>query len=106
MRAIKASLAANIGELIAGGTYVQAAIGPNQELLLLSFDRSFSYERDQPSPPSGPLVYKIHRLGPTGWGVAQTLEPSGKRYSFAQPLPGGRWLLVESRLALDRSPNA
>jgi hypothetical protein len=99
-------LAANIGELIAGSTYVQSSIGPNQELLVLSFDRPFPYDRSQASPPSGPLVYKIHRLGSAGWELAQTLEPNGKRYSFAQPLPGGRWLLVEGRLAPDRSPNA
>jgi hypothetical protein len=72
----------------------------------LSFDRPFPYERGQASPPSGPLVYKINRLGRAGWELAQTVGPSGKRYSFAQPLPGGRWLLVESRLAQDRSPNA
>jgi hypothetical protein len=99
-------LAANIDDLMAGSTYVQSSIGPNQELLLLSLDRPFPYDRGQASPPSGPLVYKIHRLGRAGWELAQTLGTSGKRYSFAQPLPGGRWLLVESRLAPDRSPNA
>ncbi len=97
---------ANINELIAGSTYVQSSIGPNQELLLLSFDRPFPYDRGQASPPSGPLVYKIHRLGRAGWELAQTLGPSGKRYSFAQPLPSGRWLLVESRAGRDNDANA
>src|SRR5712692_9962590 len=76
MRSIRASLEANINELIAGSTYVQSSIGPNQELLLLSFDRPFPYDRGQASRPSGPLVYKIHRLGRAGgslpklWGQA------------------------------------
>lgn len=106
MRSIKASLAANIGELIAGSTYVRSSIGPSQELLLLSFDRPFPYDRGQASPSSGPLVYKIHRTGREGWELAQTLQPSGKRYSFAQPLPAGRWLLVESRAERGNDTNA
>lgn len=91
---------------MAGSTYVQSSIGPNQELLLLSFDRPFPYDRGQSSSPSGPLVYKIHRLGPAGWELAQTFAPSGKRYSFAQPLPAGRWLLVEARAGKGNEANA
>jgi hypothetical protein len=106
MRSIKASLAASIDELIAGSTYVQSSIGPNEELLLLSFDRPFPYDRSKASPPSGPLVYKIHRLGPAGWELAHTLGPSGKRYSFAQPLPAGHWLLVEGRAGKGHDANA
>lgn len=85
---------------------MRTSIGPSRELLVLSFDRPFPYDSSQMSPPSGPLVYKIHRLARDGWELAQTFEPSGKRYGFAQPLPTGRWLLVEARVGKSNGANA
>jgi hypothetical protein len=74
--------------------------------LLLSRDKPIWYDQQQQIPAVGPFIYQVHCLRPTGWEVGLTLSPSPKQYSFVQPLPGGRWLLVESRLGKDRAPNA
>jgi hypothetical protein len=97
MRSIKASLVADVDDLLSESTLAQISIGPQQELLVLSFGRPFPYDKTKGSLASRPLAYKIHRRSSAGWELVLTLAPSGKYYSFAQPLPGRRWLLVGSR---------
>jgi hypothetical protein len=99
MKSIKASLVADVDDLLSGNTLAQISIGPEQELLVLSLDQPFPHKVTIGSPALGPLVYKIHRRSSAGWELAKSLAPSGKYYSFVQPLPGGRWLLVGSRAA-------
>ena len=87
-----ATRVANLSEIIKGFQFVQATIGPNQEILLLTSDDSSRY--------------RVQVLTPTGWQLALSLAPTSRRFSFVQPLPGGSLLVVESRLWPDRSPNA
>jgi len=100
MRSIEASLVANVDDLLSENALAQISIGLRQELLVLSFGRPFPYDSTKGSLASTPLAYKIHRRSSAGWELVQSLAPSGKYYSFVQPLPGGRWLLVGSRAAV------
>jgi hypothetical protein len=106
MRSITASIVADLSKTLAGSHYIQCSYGPKQEILLLSRDKPpwLNPERRIYSLP--PFLYRIQRLQSTGWELALELASTQKGYNFAQPLPGRRWLLVDSRLLPDRSPNA
>ena len=99
-------MVADVDDLLSEATVAQISIGPDRELLVLSFARPYPCDNTTASPPSGPLAYKIHRRNSAGWELIQTLAPSGKHYSFVQPLPGERWLLVRSLAASASDLNA
>lgn len=90
--AIVAARMASLSEVLEGNQYIQATMGPNQEILLLTSDKT-----------SG---YRVHTLTSEGWRLILSLAPTSRRFSFVQPLPGEHFLVVESRLWQDRSPNA
>lgn len=71
--------------------FIRGSIGPNNQLIVLSTDKSSSYH--------------VHFNIGSGWELGVTVPPTSYRYHFAQPL-GDHWLLAEPRQASRTVTNA
>jgi hypothetical protein len=94
-----------------GRNLINITVGPGQRPVLLSGAGPLDYrtETDHGSFPKNradePNHFRIHHLVDQTWQTVD-LAPSRENYYFAQPLPGGRWLLVRSRAASVDDHNA
>jgi hypothetical protein len=106
MRAITASGLADLSKTLSGSHYIHCSYGPKYEIVLLSRNKPHWLDPERRTYSLPPFLHRIQCLRSTGWEVALELASTRKSYDFAQPLPGRRWLFVDSRLAADRAPNA
>jgi len=106
MRSITASDLADLSKTLSGSHYIHSSYGPTHEIVLLSRDKPHWLDPERRTYSLPPFIYRIQCLQSTGWEVVLELASTQKSYDFAQPLPGRRWLLVDSRLAANRGPNA
>ncbi len=105
MRSIVAPCVADLSKILSGSHYIQCSCGPKHEIVLLSRDKPPWLDTERRVNSLPPFLYRVLLLESSSWKVALALGPTQKDYDFAQPLPGGLWLLVQSRLAPDRVPN-
>ena len=90
----------------APGRYpIQIKFGPERELLLLSSDKRTWFDQETRQASSPPFVYNVECDCGGGWYRALTTAPCERRYHCVQPLPGGRWLLAEFRVASAEGKN-
>jgi hypothetical protein len=106
MRSLSASGVADLSKTLSGSHYIHCSYGPKHEIVLLSRDKPPRLDPERRTYSLPPFLYWIQCLQSTGWEVVLELAPTQKSYDFVQPLPGRRWLLVDSRLSPDRAPNA
>jgi hypothetical protein len=104
MRSLSASGVADLSKTLSGSHYIHCSYGPKHEIVLLSRDKPPRLDPERRTYSLPPFLYWIQCLQSTGWEVVLELAPTQKSYDFVQPLPGRRWLLVDSRLSPDRAP--
>jgi hypothetical protein len=81
----------DFADVLGGRSILRVTAGPGLEPVLLSLDRP----RSPRARAAGRQCYRVHRLLGGEW-QALDLAPTAERYSLAQPLQGGRWLLVRT----------
>lgn len=102
---IVASHLGNLPQVISGSHHIRLMIGPTNEIIILSADKPIYPDYERKLFPVPPFSYQVHRRTAEGWRLALSIVATQERFSFAQPLPRDRWLLVEARKQKGR-PNA
>ena len=103
---ITPSLTLSLEAELSGNFFLNASRSFDNSWVILSSDKQFRHRSPDHGVPVPPFHFQVHEFNGWTWDLPLKVGPTERRYSFAQPLPDRKWLLVEGRASPDRSPNA
>jgi hypothetical protein len=103
---ITPSLTISLEAELSGHFFLNASRSFENSWVILSSDKQFLRRSQDHGALVPPFHFQVHEFNGWAWDLPLKVGPTERRYSFAQPLPDRKWLLIEGRAPRDRSPNA
>ena len=100
------SLTLDLRSALSGNYFLNASRSFDGSWIILSSDKDFIRRDGNHTVLFPPFRFQIHEFNGREWHVPLEIGPSAKRYSRAQSLPKGNWLLVCARVSKNDPPNA